>query len=109
MYLDATGLVRTESWVWPRGDEGRGLSPGQTYALLAWLEIGEDGIERYQHLVYGLDGYASIAQRESQVVAEQVAADYVDAWNDAAGRTQADALDLLDRASGNVSRTAPPD
>ena len=82
MYLDATGLVRTDSWVWPRGDAGRGLSPGQTYALLAWLEVGEDGIERYQHLVYGLDGYASIAQRESQVVAEQVAADYVDVRND---------------------------
>ena len=86
MYLDATGLVRTDSWVWPSGDAGRGLSPGQTYALLAWLEVGEDGVERYQHLVYGLDGYASIAQRESQVVAEQVAANYVDVWNDADDR-----------------------
>ena len=52
-------------------------------AFLAWVEIGEDGIERYQHMVYGRYGDPGLAQPEAQAEAEQVAADYVGVWNDA--------------------------
>jgi hypothetical protein len=82
IYLDATGLVRTDTFAWPSDDEDP-AGPPTVFAFLAWVEIGEDGIERYQHMVYGRYGDPGLARPEAQAEAEQVAAYYVGVWNDA--------------------------
>jgi hypothetical protein len=74
LYLDPTAAAHTTAWVW---------SPTQAYGVLAYMEIGESGIDRLRHLAATWYQQAGISRAmvDAADVAISVATEYVRAWN----------------------------